>query len=147
MIDCKKIVKTERLIIDKYLGRPFKWAGDGKEGMDCWQLFRSIYADLGHEIQGIDQDAYPATYAQPHNHFIENFHREWDQVQTPAVFDAVLLFDSRRIPGHVGIVLANKRMIHCTRAGVNVVTLSDPAWAPKIQGYYRLRAMSQETAA
>lgn len=135
------LIQIDRNIVHKYLGIPFKWGGTDAAGLDCWQLFRAIYKDLGVDVWQTDR--YPKDPNESHNLFIENYHKEWEPVVKLAPFDAVLMKDKNGNAAHIGVVLLNRRFIHCPRVGVIVSHLDDPAWAPKIAGYYRLKKWSR----
>lgn len=128
----------ESEIVHKYLGIPFKWGGTDRAGMDCWQLFRAIYRDLGYNVWQIEDTQYPARI-QAHNFFMENYHREWDIVQYPKTWDAVILLTKRGLPAHIGVVLSGGRFIHCPKVGVIVSRFTDPAWSNAVHSFYRFR--------
>lgn len=129
---------TEKDILDKYLGAPFKHMGtDPKTGIDCWQFIKLVYKDLG--INLLDIGDYPEDWAKKGlNYFLSNYHAQWMQVD-PGRFLDVVLFRNNGIVDHAGIALNGNRFIHCCKAGVVIGTFNDARWKYKLAGYYRLR--------
>jgi len=131
---------TELEIISRYLGIPFKHQGRTLDGLDCWGLIKLVYADLGFDLWDPVQD-YDERWYSSNNHFIENYHREWMQVQEPKFLDGILFHDGFGRINHAGLFLSGGRFIHCCKAGVVIGKLSDPVWKDKFVGFYRFRKM------
>ena len=138
---------TERQILNKYVGIPYKHKGRNLSGLDCLGLIIMIYADLGREVLdfGVDYDEDWSFNNQ--NHFIENYHRQWDPTQKAAPGD-VVLFQSKvygkgrepiTVVNHGGVVLSRQRFIHSCKPGTVVSELSDAKWMRRLQGFYRLK--------
>jgi hypothetical protein len=73
------------------------------------------------------------------DYFKAHYFHDWFEVKTPEILDGVLFVNSKRIANHAGIVLSNKRFIHCCRQGVIISRLEDPSWAVRKEGFYRLK--------
>lgn len=131
---------TELEIINKYLGIPFKHQGRTLDGLDCWGLIKLVYADLGFNLWDPVQD-YGEHWYSSNNHFIENYHREWIQVQESSFLDGILFHDGFGRINHAGLYLSGGKFIHCCKAGVVIGKLSDPVWKAKFAGFYRFRKM------
>lgn len=133
------ICHVEKLIIDKYLGIPYKHRGRTTDGLDCWGLLKLVYADLGFRLFDIEDLEYEKAWSLRHNYFKEHCANDWDRVTFSEVLDAVLFFNSRRAANHAGIILKDRKFIHCCRAGVIISKLDDEPWKKRIEGYYRLK--------
>jgi cell wall-associated NlpC family hydrolase len=135
---------TEKDIINKYLGIPYKHRGRTLEGLDCYGLIISVYKDLGFEL--FDLEDYERNWSsKERNLFLLNYYRQWERLEAyKSNFDAVLFRAGEGgIPSmmvnHGGLVLSKRRFIHCCRQGTVVCRLDDAQWAGKIEGYYHLR--------
>lgn len=73
------------------------------------------------------------------DYFKEHYARDWERVDEPRPLDGILFLNSRGIANHAGVVLSNRRFIHCPRVGVIVSRLDDQAWKQRIEGFYRLK--------
>lgn len=131
---------VEGLIIDKYLGIPYKHRGRSLEGLDCWGFLKFVYADLGIRLFDIEDLEYSRVWGvEGKNYFKEHYFHDWFEVKEPEVLDGVLFANSRRIANHTGIVLSSGRFIHCARQGVIISRINDPRWLERIEGFYRLK--------
>lgn len=130
-------------IKNKYVGIPYVHRGRSMGGLDCWGLALLIYRDLGINVWDID-DVYDESWNwRGKSLFIENYHKEWERVETPIVFDGVLFKSSKNIPLHCGVYLGNDEVIHCVRnAGVVVSKITNEIRL-KIEGFYRIKQWLQ----
>lgn len=132
---------TEREIINKYLGIPYVHEGRTLEGLDCWGVAVLIYRDLGYELWdmlGLPDD----WHVKGGNHFIDNYWREWEQVEEPRLFDGVLFVNHKGVSNHGGLMLSGNRFIHCARkVGVVVSSLDEACWQKRFNGFYRFKEM------
>lgn len=132
--------KEETAIVNKYLGILFRHRGRGMDGLDCYGLVLKVYEDLG--IRLFDLETYEEDAASGKaDYFIKNYYRDWRRIDTPSAFD-VVLFKSRGITMHCGVVLSGDKFLHCSRktCGVIVSRLHSGAWEKMIEGYYRIRS-------
>jgi cell wall-associated NlpC family hydrolase len=130
---------TEEYLITKYVGIPYVHHGRSLTQLDCWGLLILIYKELGYDL--IDFTGYEEGWSESgKNYFIENYWKEWKPVSEPRLFDAVLFKNCSGISNHAGVVLKNKRFMHCSKAGVVINKLDDHVWQRQLSGYYRLRA-------
>lgn len=129
-------------IVKKYLGIPFVHAGRGMDGLDCWGLMLRVYADLGHKLWDTNE-IYDETWKwEDKSLFIENYHRQWEKVEKPGIFDGVLFKSMTGVSKHCGIVVDDMSFIHAARGfGVIKTRLGDPIWSQIIEGYYRLKEL------
>jgi cell wall-associated NlpC family hydrolase len=131
---------VERCIIEKYLGIPYQHRGRTLTGLDCWGFLKLVYADLGVRLFDIEDLEYSKVWGlEGRDYFKAHYFHDWAEVKEPEILDGVLFVNSRRIANHAGIVLSNKRFIHCCRQGVIISRLEDPAWIKRIEGFYRLK--------
>jgi cell wall-associated NlpC family hydrolase len=131
---------VERRIIEKYLGIPYRHRGRSLVGLDCWGFLKLVYADLGVRLFDIEDLEYSKVWGlEGKDYFKAHYFHDWFEVKEPKVLDGVLFVNSRRIANHAGIVLSNRRFIHCCRQGVIISRLEDPVWTARIEGFYRLK--------
>lgn len=135
---------TEKFVIDKYLGIKFSHRGRTIKGLDCWGLAKMIYEDMGYPLWELNVDYDQGWARNDANYFLENYYKEWREVDVPQLFDGVLFKNSRGVADHGGLMLSNARFIHAVRGGGVVITrLSDQYWSRRFCGYYRLRARDE----
>jgi cell wall-associated NlpC family hydrolase len=131
---------VERFIIDKYLGIPYRHRGRTMDGLDCWGFLKLVYADLGFTLFDIEDLQYSKVWGlKGRDYFKENYANDWIRVDDPEPLDGILFVNSRGIANHAGVVLENRRFIHCCRQGVIVSRLDDVSWKQKTEGFYRLK--------
>jgi len=136
-----RVIIDEKVIIEKYLGIPFKHRGRDLRGLDCYGLIINVYRDLGYELFDIEED-YDESWAwKERSLFLENYHKQWKRIERPSLYDVVLFSNLNGIAIHAGLVLNNNRFIHCKRkTGVIISRLGELFWWQKIEGFYRFRA-------
>jgi len=130
---------TAHEVVNKYLGVPYVYKGrDPKVGLDCWGLGVLIYRDLGIELLDFDIDYQEDWGLRGENHFIENYWRQWDIVETPRLFDAVLFRSlPEAMPNHGGIMLDERKFIHACKKGVVVGDIRREVLQRLKVGYFR----------
>lgn len=134
------IHNVEKLIIDKYLGIPYKHRGRTLEGLDCWGFLKLIYQDLGFSLFDIEDLTYEKTWAVHGNDYFKlNSKNDWIKNTTPQVLDGVLFLNNKGIANHAGVILKNRKFIHAARCGIIISRLNDRIWRERIEGFYRLR--------
>lgn len=126
---------------NKYVGIPYKDSGRDRDGADCAGLVCLVYRDeLGRDV---DQDLgfYDALDKDQATELLGvATSAQWEQVQEPQDFDAVLLLIHGE-PCHVGIICDGGKSVLNVRAKVNaVIEPLDGIWASRIDSYWRLRA-------
>ena len=110
------------------------------DGLDCWGLLKFVYADLGYLLFDVEDLEYSRVWGlNGKDYFKEHCGHDWEKVAVPRPLDAVLFVNSKGTADHAGIVLGNRRFIHCCRQGV-VVSRRDDVWGRrKTEGVYRLK--------
>ena len=109
-------------------------------GLDCWGLLRLFYA----EQMGITLPCHTGRYLSSDNRAQtcalarSEIDRAWQPVAEPQWGDAVVLNVLGR-PFHVGICLAKPDFLHTLSPdqGAVIDSLRSPAWARRIDGFYR----------
>lgn len=128
--------------VNKYVGIPYKDRGRGFDGVDCYGIVRLAMPEFG---------KHPPEYLENYSTFTDLPNRalvinrslldgSWTPV--PMLSDVVpgdmILFRIINIPCHVGLVVADGRMLHCQK-GTNscVERYTGPAWIRRFYGAYR----------
>lgn len=140
------LIKKEEEIISKYLGVPHRTKGrciDPKNekayGLDCYGLIVTIYADIDYQLLDWEDVDYDEEMRLEQGFVEENYHKQWEKISEPEVFDVVLLKGVDKNRYHAGVVLRNGRFIHTSKAGTAVSRLDEPRWKSRIVGYYRYK--------
>lgn len=129
---------SEKEITKKYLGIPFLHRGRTIKGLDCYGLIILIYKDLGFKIYDIGE--YDLDWGiKGGNLFVENYHKQWEQVEVPKLFDIVLFANNKNLVVHGGIMLDNNRFLHTCKAGTVIGNLNSKEWQAHIAGFFRLK--------
>lgn len=123
----------------EYVGIPYRFGADGRDGADCWGLVRMVLR----ERFGVDLPAFEHDDADPHRlHAI--------------VDDALPTVGARRVPApdpgdlalmriigepcHIGVVTGDGYMLHTLHAHGSVLErYRDRKWAKRLEGFYRVR--------
>lgn len=122
---------------------PFVKRGRSYDGWDCWGLIYVAYRDvLGKTIyDGADQyddtGSTPRSREQLNELFRANM-AEWSRVDGLPRPTDVALFNVAGRPLHVGLMLDQRRMLHCEeKIGTFVERIDGAAWARRLEGIYR----------
>lgn len=122
----------------------FKNKGRSYSGWDCYGLIFSCYRDVLHtEIPSFVDDYVDAGDSKASRRVINDIvifqKRNWEKIKNPKPFD-VVLFRFGESQTHVGLVIDEKRFIHCEKKINTVVeTLDCMKWKKRIEGVYRLK--------
>lgn len=106
-----------------YVGLPFEDGGRGPEAFDCWGVVVSVYrAELGIELPTYGEisarDLMRVTRAMQAGQEAEC----WRPVNDPREFDVVVMrLTTRSFPGHVGVMVDAKNMLHIEAASQAVI--------------------------
>lgn len=106
----------------QYIGRRWEAGADGPDSFDCWQFVRYVYRhhyNIELPLVPVDPDDLRAVMEAFNGH---EERTNWQQVQTPADGDVVLMA-RRGKAAHVGIYISEGLMrgvIHC-RKGAGVI--------------------------
>jgi cell wall-associated NlpC family hydrolase len=132
---------TEKEIIKKYLGVPYKHQGRDLTGLDCYGLVIRIFDDLGIKLFDIEED-YTADWSwKGKNYFLENAHKDWQEVVKAKMLDVVGFKNSKGTLNHAGVMLDGDRFINSCRAGTVICRISDPRWKKRFTGFYRFKSL------
>ncbi|WP_456273108.1 LysM peptidoglycan-binding domain-containing protein [Bacillus sp. AK031] len=107
----------------RHLGTPYVWGGSTPSGFDCSGFIYYVYKQAGMNVSRTNA---------------LGLWNETTRVSNPQPGDLVF-FSNTYKPGisHVGIYLGNNEFIHSGNRGVEVTSLSNTYWNPKITGYTR----------
>jgi cell wall-associated NlpC family hydrolase len=129
-------------IVNRYLGKPYKHHGRDDSGYDCFGIIIAIYRDLGYTIEDIYGDYESSRDWKESSLLIENYHKKFDKVDRPQLYDMVLLKNKRDLAVHIGVVIQNDCFIHCkSGTGVIMSRLYSNEYKNKIEGFYRLKEL------
>lgn len=125
----------------RYVGVPFVDDGRSIDGCDCWGLFRLVYT----ERLGIDLPSYGDTSARDLLGVTEAMSagvavdERWREVLVPQEYDGVLMRAyGARDPGHVGIMIGAKQLLHVERkTAAVIVPLDHYSVRSRILGFWR----------
>ncbi|MFH1776330.1 MAG: NlpC/P60 family protein [Candidatus Omnitrophota bacterium] len=132
---------VEKRLVDTYLGIPYAHRGRTMTGLDCWGFLKLAYAGMGIRLFDVEDLQYSKVWGlKGKDYFKENYYHDWQQVSEPQIFDAVLFLNSCGVANHAGMILSNRRFIHCCRQGVIISRLDGREWREKVEGFYRLKA-------
>lgn len=127
---------TAAAIAAKYVGIPFKNRGRDLSGLDCYGLVKLIYADHGVKLYDIEEDYNAKTFVLKKNYFLENYYREWVEIDPPVkLLDVVAMKNCEGQMYHIGVCLGDGKFIHTIKAGTVICHLN--VWKDKILGFYR----------
>ncbi len=122
----------------QYIGIPFQEHGRDFDGCDCWGLVRLVYqCELGIKLPDFSERYERCRKDENVPIIIGEETSRWDRVHDVAPFDVLLFLDAGR-PGHVGLALDRRRMLHTT-VGVDVCIedFTSGLWRDKLAGTYR----------
>lgn len=130
---------------EKYLSAPFVDGGRDAKGFDCWGLVALVMQN---------ECAIPVpNYGEISASELVDIARQmeadtkgseiWVRVIVPREFDvAVMSWFGKKIIGHVGIMLDERRILHTEKgAGVMVVDKDHDSIRRRIRGFYRHRKL------
>ena len=125
------------MMLDKYIGLPYKDNGRDTTGIDCWGLARLYYS----QELNIDLPSYSTEYNGDTSENIKELisqHKEsWTKVDVPEAGDLVL-FNIYGEPTHIGICLGDNNFLHSRDGKDSVVeSLSSQQWDKRIAGFYK----------
>jgi len=134
---------TEQDIIKKYLGFSYKHQGRDMRGLDCYGLIIAIYADLGIKLFDIEEE-YDSDWSWKNkNYFLENAHKDWEEVKKPKLFDVITFKNGKGVMNHAGVMLDENRFINSCKAGTVVCRSSDDVWQKRFAGFYRHKGLTE----
>ena len=106
LTESQYVVNTAR----SFLGTPYVWGGDSRNGVDCSALLQLVWKSAGVDIPRTTYDQYQTGTPVSANNLRPG--------------DAVFFRGSDprgNLPGHVGIYIGNGKMIQAEQTGTNVM--------------------------
>jgi len=110
-----------------WIGRPYKFGGESKNGIDCSAFARELYSKVVNEWL-------PRNSRQQFK-YVKTISR--DELKTG---DLVFFRIKTRDISHVGVYLSNNKFIQSSKSGVNIASLEHPYWK---KYYYRSGRLSK----
>lgn len=125
--------------VNNYIGIPYKFAGYGMDGADCWGLVRMILRrEYGKELPAYAHD-------DPSQHRIAAIvdsvlpTAPVEKVTDPEPGDLVLLTITG-YPCHIGVVAGAGLMVHTLfKHDSALESYAGSRWAKRLEGFYRVR--------
>jgi probable lipoprotein NlpC len=123
-----------------YLAIPYKHCGRSWDGADCWGFPILFFKrEFNKQLPDVN-NVYSKNWAQEgKNYFLDNYHKQFEKVNTPQPYDIILFQNRKGIANHCGIVLGYGKMVHCCRYGVMVDTYTRREWQTRFNGFYRMK--------
>lgn len=117
---------------------------DPAKGLDCWGLCMEVYRRMGITVPDYGLNV-PSAYASAEK---ESQYRQaaeaglWERVHgRPQPGDLITMSTDGRLPravNHFGVVIPGGRFVHtCLNHNAEAPKLHDPAWAPRMRGFWR----------
>lgn len=129
---------TEKEIIDRYLGIPYKHHGRDINGTDCWGII--ILINRQRDISVLDLEDYKQDWAlKGENHFIENYYKSWKQVNVFKFLDVLLFKNHLGVVSHAGVYLSDGKFIHTHNKAGTIVSRLTSRWKQRLEAAYRYR--------
>ena len=130
----------------RYVGLRFVSGGRDRRGLDCWGLVRLAYRDLA----GIELPSHDTVAADDLHRVLRHI---GDALLIPPWTTLVPLGDERpldvvvttdrRLPAHVGLVVAPGMVLHAQEATLStIMRLDSPALCRRVLGIYRHDALA-----
>ncbi|WP_462410668.1 C40 family peptidase [Neobacillus sp. Marseille-QA0830] len=102
----------------KYIGSPYKWAGNTPAGFDCSGYTKYVFAKVGITLPRTAETQWNAT----------------NPVSSPSVGDLVFFQTYKVGPSHVGIYLGNNKFISAASTGVVISDMTSTYWKTRYLG-------------
>jgi lipoprotein Spr len=98
-----------------WIGKPYRFGGESKNGIDCSAFARELYARVMGE--------YLPRNSRQQFKYVQTIKKE--ELQTG---DLVFFKIKTRDISHVGVYLSDNKFIQSSKSGVNVASLDHPYW-------------------
>lgn len=125
------------MILNNYIGLPYKDNGRTRDGIDCWGLARLYYTEqLNIDLPSYDMD-YVGETSENIKELILQHKENWQEQKEPVVGDLVL-FNIFGEPTHIGIYVGDEQFLH-VREGMDSVIerLNNAKWTKRCAGFFR----------
>jgi cell wall-associated NlpC family hydrolase len=122
---------------EQYVGIPWRDGGRTRAGVDCWGLFRLVYAEvLGIELPSHSEDYTTALDRIVIRRLISEGIDRWRKVDIPETGDGALLNLANRV--HIGVVIGGGYMLHIEKgAGAVIENYNSIRMQKMLEGFYR----------
>ena len=131
------------MILNNYIGLPYKDNGRTRDGIDCWGLACLYYS----EQLNIELPSYNTEYDGENNENIKELilqHKEnWQEQKEPIVGDLVL-FNIFGEPTHIGVYIGNNKFLHVRERMDSVIeSLDNFKWNKRVVGFFRYQEQKE----
>ena len=107
-------LKLHDFIFD-WIGRPYRFGGESKRGIDCSAFARELYARV--------MDQYLPRNSRQQFKYVQTINKE--ELKTG---DLVFFKIKTRDISHVGVYLSDNKFIQSSKSGVNIASLENSYW-------------------
>jgi lipoprotein Spr len=101
--------------INDWIGKPYRWGGVSKKGIDCSAFVRELYGKV--------MDQYLPRNSRQQYGYVNPIKKE-----DLRVGDLVFFKIKTRDISHVGVYLGDNKFVQSSKQGVNVSSLDHPYW-------------------
>ena len=101
--------------IADWIGKPYRFGGESKRGIDCSAFARELYANV--------MEQYLPRNSRQQFKYVQTIKKE--ELQTG---DLVFFKIKTRDISHVGVYLSDNKFIQSSKSGVNVASLDNSYW-------------------
>lgn len=129
----------ESALLGEFLRIPFAHKGRSMTGADCYGVIMLWYEKrLGIKLIDPFSD-YPEGPAwRDKSLFIENYHLQWEKVESPKKYDVVLFKDKKGMVNHAGVFMGKNKFLHTSKISGAVIQKLDQ-WDDRVEGFYRFK--------
>ena len=115
------------LDVNDLLGKAYKAHARGPNSYDCYGLVLEVENRLGHIMPDLytrlaENDQWEL---DPHNVNFASEMTGMEKTECPAFGDVIVFFDKKGRIFHTGVYLKNNDVLHCNRAGVNIMKVEN----------------------
>jgi cell wall-associated NlpC family hydrolase len=130
-------IDSKNLDYLKYLGVPFKFAGNSiEEGFDCINLCCAVAKDRGILMPNINHQRYNLDTHHLKMIEVKNMKNMWEKVEPQP--NVLVVFKINGLIRHVGFMLDDLQFIHIMeKSKVTVEKINSLQWSKRVEGFYK----------
>ena len=125
------------MIVNKYIGLPYKDNGRDEQGIDCWGLARLYYKqELKIDLPSFSEN-YNGETSENIKELVSQQKEHWTETKEPIPGDLVL-FNIYGEPTHIGVYIGDSKFLHARDKKDSVIeSLTSPQWNKRIVGFFK----------